>query len=969
MVSNGSLDVNVKKFSLLYGFLIEDILISNGENFQNSPVFRAKRVSVQYNLPALFTGSLRLTDISLSSPEIYLHKKGGVWNFDALFEPGEKKEKEKKKETPEEPSEPKSELNLYVPVSALLNFYIHDLKLDLKIEDSESPLEVKITDFNFDFAFQTYRFSKIPLSPKAVNIIEVLKIALNPDRDVKLFYKDRGTALNTELSLKLILDWVSGESPGKFASSLHIGNETIPLKFEKEEAPPFGFDIKYNIYYYPEKDSLILNELNVIFSGVEWLDIRGSVERLTSEKPFVNIRIAESKILLDPLGDVVSSLPGVEDMDLRGEISLEGVSAEGDIDLLKARGKIQGKGILALMGGSKHEVPSLNVNIDSLWNLSDTAQSTENDILPILENIHISNFHIIYNGIVVDLQGIIIPKSKVDCELKVSEVNLEKFSSKILGQATVQIHLTGEKLSYLNLDTKAILSKFRYWMGKSISGRNQVELGFRTVIDLAGGFRLEDMQIENLILTLKNENSESAVQMKSKINMEFKDGLLFQIQNLNLDADLTKLIPTLPVVLKSTIAGLRSGLGNNLSLSGKVDYLAPKDNPRLIKLQLGAVLPAIELKDLLIGVELRLLADRAETIHIDKISLSAFENKLKALYKGRFYKPFTPSPPFGDYTGELAGNFTLESETFKYVLKGVHFQGDIDFDLDIKNHMINGFLRSKDSNLHLKSNCPGDDCSETEILGLKMNIPFSHDLSDNTMENLIEGNSESFMQNYGSTKSSNFSIAKVISNHPSIKGQKFDYIKPNNNRPGISGFIEYKENFLTVDNLRIYTLDGMIFGKDIIVNVGNGDASRIQYSAILQVRDIDLKQMLPDSSREKIEDGKIKADLNIKGENLKDPVANVDLFFSVFQIGKDFGRSAVNIVSPTNFVTDRIINSYSVNKIEVEINHGLVYARVLFNKSLINTLLFQVENDRIQQERIPLANFMNRAENELSGYK
>lgn len=96
MVSNGSLDVNVKKFSLLYGFLIEDILISNGENFQNSPVFRAKRVSVQYNLPALFTGSLRLTDISLSSPEIYLHKKGGVWNFDALFEPGEKKRKRKK---------------------------------------------------------------------------------------------------------------------------------------------------------------------------------------------------------------------------------------------------------------------------------------------------------------------------------------------------------------------------------------------------------------------------------------------------------------------------------------------------------------------------------------------------------------------------------------------------------------------------------------------------------------------------------------------------------------------------------------------------------------------------------------------------------------------------------------------------------------------------------------------------------
>ena len=172
-----------------------------------------------------------------------------------------------------------------------------------------------------------------------------------------------------------------------------------------------------------------------------------------------------------------------------------------------------------------------------------------------------------------------------------------------------------------------------------------------------------------------------------------------------------------------------------------------------------------------------------------------------------------------------------------------------------------------------------------------------------------------------------------------------------------------------MDNLKISTLDGVIFGKDFIVNVGTGDPSKIQYNVVLQVRDIDLKQILSPASQKKIKDGKLKGDINISGQNLSDMVANIDLFFSIYQIGEDFGRSAINIVSPTNFVTDRILNSYSVNKIEVEINHGLVYARVLFNKSVMNSLLFQVENDRIQQERIPLANFLKRAKSELSEYE
>lgn len=169
--------------------------------------------------------------------------------------------------------------------------------------------------------------------------------------------------------------------------------------------------------------------------------------------------------------------------------------------------------------------------------------------------------------------------------------------------------------------------------------------------------------------------------------------------------------------------------------------------------------------------------------------------------------------------------------------------------------------------------------------------------------------------------------------------------------------------------MKIHSMNGLIYGKDILFNIGNGDPEKIEYTAVLQVRDIDLAELLPKDRRKKIDDGKIKLDLNIAGQNLTDPIANLELFFSTFYIGEDFGKSAIRIVSPSNVITDTIINSYRVDKIEVELTKGLVYAVIKFKKSIFNSMIFQVENDMISQERIPLASFLKQTEKELSTYK
>ena len=955
---------NVKQFSLFYGIVIEDLEILAAESFKKESIFKAKRISIQYNLPAFFVLRFKLSEISITDPIINLHKVNGKWNFESLTTPSETIP-----EPPEEESTSSSnEINTYIPISAYLHFFIQNLKATVHIEDPENPLSASLDNFSVSLLADTYRFSKIPLSLKATNIVEIFQIKLNTEKTPKIVYQDKASKIFTDIDLKLNLDWDSVSQPKKFLSELKIGNESIPIQYGGKDLPPFGFLITYNLTFVPETDSLNLSSFIVQFSKVNWLEVVGGVQKVSSGNPEIDIRVKESTIDLNSLGEILKKLPGIGILDLSGEISLKGLGAQGNLSSLQANSEIHGKDIVVLQGNAKHSIPKLDIVLETKLNLNDKTESSESDILPILDEFIVKEFFINYNGILITLSGMIEPKSKVDCELSINNIQLGNFVKSLQGITDVKVLIGGNKLSYLKLDTKVDLNKIRYFMGKSLSGKNDIQIQFLNTIDLGSGFKFEDLQIDSFNLFLKNELKETAIKLQTKLDLNVKKGIKIKIYDFLLNADMTKLIPTLPILLRNTIAGVRNGLGNNISLGGGVDFSSQKDF-KLINLNIKASLPGLELKDLQLMAGIKINSDKEESIEIETLQLNGFEKKVKANYKGKFYKPFTANPPFGEYTGGIQGNLTLESDGYKYLTKGIFFRGDIDFDLDVKGAIIQGTFRSKDSGFKFVQDCPGENCSETEIAGLKMNIPFLHDINDKTMENLISGNAESFVQNYGLTKPPNFTIDRITSNHPIQKNTKFDYVKSTESAPGISAFLEYKENFLILDNLKISTLDGIIFGKDFIVNVGTGDPAKIQYNAVLQVRDIDLKQILSPASRKKIKDGKLKGDINISGQNLTDPVANVDLFFSIFQIGEDFGRSAVNIVSPTNFVTDRIINSYSVNKIEIEINHGLVYARVLFNKSIMNSLLFQVENDRIQQERIPLANFLKRAKSELSEYE
>lgn len=964
--SSGKMNAEVKQFSLFYGIVIENIEIYSGADFENKLFFKTNRLAVLYSIPKLFIGNLEISEISLIKPKIFLYQKGKVWNAQTLF----KSEPAKKEEPEKENSESTNEINLPAPVRGNIKIFIEDMDIDAFGDRKEKFFVSKIHGFTLRFFLNTQRFNKIPLSIKALSLLEKFKFEINPDKELSIELEDEMTSLKTPFNLKLIIDSVRKENqPFNFVSIANIGHESIPLKIQNKIAP-FGFQFYYNFSYAPDKDEVLLNDLFISISNQKWIEGKGKILKLFGDME-IDFELTESLILFEPLSKIFTSVPIIPPMDVKGSLSLKPFYIKGKLKDLTVRSEINGKGIDYVSKGQRHSLPFLGIKLQAGLDLLTEEKPTESNILPMVKYIDIDQMDAEYNGILLKTHGHVSPKSNVDVSLKLDRINIHNFVPDLTGSAKLNIDLKGDNLSVLKTDLKAILEGLRYSIGKSVSGINSIEMSLKTIVDLSGGFKLEKLDIKPLDVFIKNENKGTGIHFGTTISADFTKGSVIKISSLNLSTDITELIPTLPVSLRTALSGVRSSLGNNLSINGVVGYSQEKSNsPQLIDLSLDINLPAIEMTDLNFSAKIIKNQDTKETINLEKFSISAFNGKMKGDYKGILYKPnIIASAPFGEYTADIKGYITLESEIPRYILKGITFKGDLDINLEIKDFLIKGSLYSNDSFISYKSGCPGKNCQSYDIKSLKMDIPFLHNLGDKSTANLLEGNKSNFVKTYGNNLPPNLTIQSIEGTHPTIENSTLEFISQSGKEPGFSARVDYTENFLTIDNLKIKCMDGFIYGKDILFNIGSGDPEKIQYTAIFQIRDIDLKPLVPKNSRDNIDDGKIKTDINISGYNLSDPIGNMNLFFSTYQIGEDFGVSAIKIVSPANLLTDAILKSYNVDKLEIELTKGLVYATIRLKKSILNTILFGVENDQIAQERIPLASFLKRAQNELSNYK
>ncbi|WP_039940865.1 LIC_11026 family protein [Leptospira alexanderi] len=954
----GTASFTVTKFSLLYGISFENVLLKSDSSFEERPVLSVKELEFSYNLPLIFLGRAKLSKIAVIGLRIDLRQKGGEWNLAKLFPSSPSSPPEK-----ETLSAPLEEISTFVPVSAYFNFELKDIFVHVIGESGNSSYKAGLDGFNLAFELDTVRFRKIPLNVRILRLIEVIRFKMNPEKTVRIYFEDDSKSLDQPFRLGLELSRNEG---GVIVSKADIGSDSIPIRIRNRLLAPFGFGLKYEIDYLEKEDKLKLKSLEFKVDQDVWLSGEGEIAGVSSKERNVQFAIRKSSIRLKPLSDFLSTIPGIPKMRLDGELRLAPITISGKDTRLKVAADLSAKDLLISIGGKNHRIPELKLVADSILHPLTEESPNVYKPIPLLENLELKEFLVTYNGIQLAATGNVVRGSQVDLDLAVQNLNLTDYMKTLDGILGLRMKIEGTFHS-LNVNGMVQLAGFRFPMGRGKSSPIPINLDLKTRIQFEKPFVPNLVRLDSLSLSTKGAEGRESLMISSVGSLYLTKGFRMNLTSLMVRTELDRLTPTLPFSLRESLVPVRNNLGNKITLKGEVDY-SLVDGDQSVSGKFLFDLPGIQVRDLKTDLDVKIAKN--SSISLSKFDLSVFESKFKMDVGGNLRKASkSEEGVFGDFIPDLKGNIVLKSPKAAYLFKGISFEGLFSIQFRLKNSIANGNLISKNSNFgYANAFCPGEDCKLYQIEGLNAEFPFVHDLSVKTTRNLIDGNKEKFIKTYGRIPSPNFTIKQIVGTHPSISGIPFDYVKPKNGQPGLSARIDYSENFLKLEYLKVFTLDGLVNGKDILVNVGEGNPEKMEFSAVLQVKDIDLKQLLPPKRRSKIDDGKIKADLNVSGRNLADPIPNVNLFFSVFQIGGDFAKSAVNIFTPSNLFTDFIYNSYAVDKIEVELSKGLVYAVIQFKRSVLNTII-NLENSQISQQRMPLANFLKRARSEIDTYQ
>ncbi|WP_078127299.1 LIC_11026 family protein [Leptospira alexanderi] len=954
----GTASFTVTKFSLLYGISFENVLLKSDSSFEERPVLSVKELEFSYNLPLIFLGRAKLSKIAVIGLRIDLRQKGGEWNLAKLFPSSPSSPPEK-----ETLSAPLEEISTFAPVSAYFNFELKDIFVHVIGESGNSSYKAGLDGFNLAFELDTVRFRKIPLNVRILRLIEVIRFKMNPEKTVRIYFEDDSKSLDQPFRLGLELSRNEG---GVIVSKADIGSDSIPIRIRNRLLAPFGFGLKYEIDYLEKEDKLKLKSLEFKVDQDVWLSGEGEIAGVSSKERNVQFAIRKSSIRLKPLSDFLSTIPGIPKMRLDGELRLAPITISGKDTRLKVTADLSAKDLLISIGGKNHRIPELKLVADSILHPLTEESPNVYKPIPLLENLELKEFLVTYNGIQLAATGNVVRGSQVDLDLAVQNLNLTDYMKTLDGILGLRMKIEGTFHS-LNVNGMVQLAGFRFPMGRGKSSPIPINLDLKTRIQFEKPFVPNLVRLDSLSLSTKGAEGRESLMISSVGSLYLTKGFRMNLTSLMVRTELDRLTPTLPFSLRESLVPVRNNLGNKITLKGEVDY-SLVDGDQSVSGKFLFDLPGIQVRDLKTDLDVKIAKN--SSISLSKFDLSVFESKFKMDVGGNLRKASkSEEGVFGDFIPDLKGNIVLKSPKAAYLFKGISFEGLFSIQFRLKNSIANGNLISKNSNFgYANAFCPGEDCKLYQIEGLNAEFPFVHDLSVKTTRNLIDGNKEKFIKTYGRIPSPNFTIKQIVGTHPSISGIPFDYVKPKNGQPGLSARIDYSENFLKLEYLKVFTLDGLVNGKDILVNVGEGNPEKMEFSAVLQVKDIDLKQLLPPKRRSKIDDGKIKADLNVSGRNLADPIPNVNLFFSVFQIGGDFAKSAVNIFTPSNLFTDFIYNSYAVDKIEVELSKGLVYAVIQFKRSVLNTII-NLENSQISQQRMPLANFLKRARSEIDTYQ
>ena len=362
-ISYGEIALKVRDFSPYSGFVIEDVMIKNGNDFNRMKLLEIKRLVVRYKFFSLLIGDILFEEIGIYKPRIYLEEKNGVWNVARLMKPGRKDPEKEEKEIEKDEEKGKGvplpdEINLPISIKFLFRYILDDLRIYVKGSNYKSS--VKGLSFNVDIFVPPVK--RIPLSIKAISLLRRMKLQLNPKgkMDVSFYSKD------AELRPPLIVTWnlifnKKGKGMSGFSSNLKLGTYKTAVRFKGIHLAPLNFMISYDIFYNPLSDYLILNHLGVEFFGKKWLNFSGDIRKVRTDQK-INIQMTESEIVLYDLYPYFLKLTGERETIFRGTVSLFPLTIKGDPGNIDIDGVVDLRGVFFKNSSTEASLPALKLS-------------------------------------------------------------------------------------------------------------------------------------------------------------------------------------------------------------------------------------------------------------------------------------------------------------------------------------------------------------------------------------------------------------------------------------------------------------------------------------------------------------------------------------------------------------------------------------------------------------------------------
>ncbi|MBL8021951.1 MAG: hypothetical protein JNM27_19915, partial [Leptospirales bacterium] len=854
---------------------------------------------------------------------------------------------------------------------------IQDAHFTLDIDDAEEKEFVDIDHLSIHVAFVTRTLQEIPLSLDVINIFDTLIVGIAPNQPVALRYKGSGD-VEGSVSMPFFLYREATKGAPEFTTRFHLQTNNLVMRDKGRSLVPEA-RVYYNLSYDAPADRLRLHRLLVEASGDPWLDVTGGIDRITSPMPSAQLEVLQSRIELGAIDRILLFLG--TNVDLRGSASLYPLKIEGPLNKLNLSTKIAGQGLALKTGGLRHQVSVFKLDLDAILDIHrffPLPEKKERDLaFGLFEKLIVSQLLVNYNEATLRGDARILPGEGVQANVVLSGFRLAPFSAPAFdGIASGQVHLQSpESFKDLNVKTELHIAQARYRMGESRSNPIELSLAAEGQIGL---HELTTVGLPRLQFSAYNPQGINVIQMKTTGDMSFGVAQKFDFRLQELRVNYAELHATLPGTLRYSLSPYRTYLDGGLSVAGAVGFTSAAASA--LSTDLTVAMPGIHVNDLRIVSGIGISKDRTS---LDAVKITGLKGALQVLVKGvlnNTRKGVTP---------DLVANLNLSSKTLFGIHKNLALQGGLQMDFVIQKEAVRGNVEAKDLSLEIYTDCDlGVACKKFRLEKMNLALPVFHDLNLRSPAILTDSPVGQTFDATAFRGQPNLTLQFIASSHnPRGELVKEGYfyggtILPGRD-PGVSALLEYRKNVLYFKWLKysifrpkartgneLWVPDGDITGRDVFFNLADLAPQNMEFGGKFELQNIDLEPYLP-ASRSNY-DGVISASLAFRGHDLGNALYNSDVRLSVYRLSREFSGFATRIIMPNQVAGFLVKSALEIPSITLELQNGLVYSTVGIARKDVRSfssflsVIIKPTGEEIRQERIPLAQFLERAKSEAA---